>query len=96
MIMMVNIEVPQRFYQFNFNDNYDNCNVDTIIDLKIITQISASHKNINENCNTDRLIIRTSSPEPLIVINLKDNEVIGEIYSKLVTAWTTYKLATER
>lgn len=88
---MVNIEVPQRFYQFSFKD-YES-NVDTIIDLKTITQISLAHKG---NCKEDRIIIGTNSPGPLINIILNENEVGDEVYSKLVTAWTTYKLATEK
>ena len=88
---MVNIEVPQRFYQFSFK-NYDD-NIDTIIDLKIITQISLAHKG---SCKEDRIIINTNSPEPPIIIELNENEVGNEVYSKLVTAWTTYKLATEK
>ena len=92
MITIINIVTPQRFYQFNFND-YE-CNVDTIIDLKIITQISLAYK--NERCLDDVIIINTNAPEPPIRIMLDKNEVSNVIYSKLVTAWTTYKLATEK
>ena len=88
---MVNIEVPQRFYQFSFKEC--GSNVDTIIDLKIVTQISFEHKG---NYKEDRIIINTNSPEPPIIIALNENECGNEVYSKLVTAWTTYKLATER
>lgn len=84
---MVNIEIPQRFYQFKFN------NIDTIIDLKIITQISLAHKNDYQG---DRITISTNTPEPPIIFELDENKVGSEMYSKLVTAWTTYKLATEK
>lgn len=87
---MVKIQQPQRFYQFSFKEC--GSNVDTIIDLKIVTQISFEHKG---NCKEDRIIINTNSPEPPIIVALNENECGNEVYSKLVTAWTTYKLATE-
>lgn len=88
---MIDIVTPQRFYQFSFRNM--NSDISTIIDLKIITQISLCKDN---NCKENRLIINTSSPEPPIRIDIDENASSDEMYSKLVTAWTTYKLATER
>lgn len=92
MITIINIVTPQRFYQFNYKGHEGNIN--TIIDLKIITQISLAHK--NERILDDKIIINTDALEPPIVIVTEKNEVADEFYSKLVTAWTTYKLATEK
>lgn len=88
---MIDINTPQRFYQFSFG-NKDR-DISLIIDLKIITQISLCKDN---NCKEDRLIINTSSPEQPTIIDIDENTSSDEMYSKLVTAWTTYKLATER
>lgn len=89
---MVKIQQPQRFYQLSYLDEYDDCTIDTTIDLKAVTQISFGHKS---NCRKDRIIINTNSPEPPIIVTLDENECGSEVYSKLVTAWTTYKLTTE-
>lgn len=88
---MIDIVTPQRFYQFNFRNR--NSDISAIIDLKIITHILLLKDN---NCKEDRILINTNSPEPPIVVEVDENSSADEMYSKLVTAWTTYKLATER
>ena len=88
---MIDIVTPQRFYQFNIK-NKDN-NLQTVIDLKVISQILLD-KNIR--CDKDAIVINTTAPQPPITIDIDKNEVAEEIYYKLVKAWTTYKLATER
>lgn len=91
MRKMIDIVTPQRFYQFSFR-NKDR-DISIIIDLKIITQISLCK---DSNFKEDRLTINTNSMEPPMIIDIDENTSSDEMYSKLVTAWTTYKLATER
>ena len=89
---MINIETPQRFYQFNYKD-FDG-EVETIIDLKTVIQISLIHKC---KCNDeDRIVIFFNASHPPCTIILDKNEVSSEVYNKLITAWTTYKMATEK
>lgn len=88
---MLDIITPQRFYQFKFQTGYEDT-VSTVIDLKVVTEIS-----LIENKHRKEIAINTgSSHHPPRVIILEESEVATEVYSKLVSAWTTYKLATER
>lgn len=89
---MVKIQQPQRFYQLSYLDEYDDNTIETIIDLKYIAQISFKSENVNLK---EKIIIKTILPQPEMVIIIKENECGSEVYSKLVTAWTTYKLAAE-
>ena len=88
---MIDIVTPQRFYQFDIKNK--NNNLQTVIDLKVIIQILLDK---NACYDKDILVINTNAPQPPITIDIDKNEVAEEMYSKLVTAWTTYKLATER
>ena len=54
---MIDIITPQRFYQLNYKDDYEDRNVDTTIDLKIITQISLLHK--SDSFHNDKILINT-------------------------------------
>ena len=91
---MIDIITPQRFYQFKFKENSDGNDIDSVIDLKVITQISLIHKSKYDN--KDMIMIETNLQSPPIYVSIDTNESADEVYSKLVKAWTTYKLATER
>ena len=87
---MIDLIGPQRFYQFKFKFNGDEC-IETVIDLKVVTEIS-----LREYGEIKEVIIATDNNIPPRHILLDKTEVATEVYSKLVQVWTTYKLATER
>ncbi len=87
---MIDLIGPQRFYQFKSSFNRDEI-IETVIDLKVITEIS-----LREYRDIKEVIINTSNNIPPRHILIGEGEVAVEVYSKLVKAWTTYKLATER
>lgn len=87
---MVDLIGPQRFYQFEFSF-YGNERVETVIDLKVVTEVS-----LREVDGRKEVIIATNNNIPPRNISIEKTEVAEEVYSKLVKAWTTYKLATER
>lgn len=87
---MIDLIGPQRFYQFKFSFNRDEV-METVIDLKVVTEIS-----LRKCRDIEEIIINTNNNVPPRSILLREGEVAAEVYSKLVNAWTTYKLATER
>lgn len=87
---MIDLIGPQRFYQFKHSFNREEV-IETVIDLKAVTEIS-----LREYRDIKEVIINTSNNIPPRNILLGEGEVATEVYSKLVKAWTTYKLATER
>ena len=87
---MIDLIGPQRFYQFKFSFNRDEV-IETVIDLKVVTEIS-----LREYRDIKEVMINTSNNTPPRNISLGEGEVAAEVYSKIVNAWTTYKLATER
>lgn len=87
---MVDLIGPQRFYQFEFRSG-EKEKTTTVIDLKSVVEIS-----LRESDYTREIMIDIGIHRPPRFINLEDNEVAQEVYQKLVKAWTTYKLATEK
>lgn len=87
---MVDLISPQRFYQFEFRSG-EKEKTTTVIDLKSVAEISLREGNF-----TKEIMIDIGAYRPPRFINLEDNEVAMEVYEKLVKAWTTYKLATEK
>lgn len=86
----LDILTPQRFYQCEFKTDYESI-ITTVIDLKVVSEIS-----LIESQNKKEIMINMNSYAPPRVITLDKSEVATEAYKKLVSAWTTYKLATER
>ncbi|MBD7914231.1 hypothetical protein H9660_03640 [Clostridium sp. Sa3CUN1] len=87
---MIDLIGPQRFYQFKFSF-CGNERVETVIDLKVVSEVSLRDLN-----GRKEVIIATNNNIPPRNIQIEETEVAEEVYSKLVKAWTTYKLATER
>ena len=87
---MVDLISPQRFYQFEFKIDEEE-KITTVIDLKSVAEIS-----LRDGKYRKEIMIDIGMHRPPRHINLEDNEVAQEVYQKLVKAWTTYKLATER
>lgn len=87
---MIDIITPQRFYQYSFIDQCKT-KIATVIDLKEVTEITMvegeRRKDIFLNLKNG------CQPRPLVI---GETEVASEVFAKIVTAWTTYKLATER
>lgn len=84
---MINIMTPQRFYEMRFSEYGGNAH--TVIDLKSITEITLFEGKEGKEI----LIQREGAVRP---IKIDDNKSASEEFSKIVTAWTTYKLATEQ
>lgn len=87
---MIDLISPQRFYQFEFKSGEEE-KITTVIDLKSVVEIS-----LRDGRYAREIMIDIGMHRPPRHINLEDNEVAQEVYQKLVKAWTTYKLATER
>ena len=84
---MINIMTPQRFYEMRFREREND--VHTVIDLKTITEITLFEGKEGKEI----FIQREGAVRP---IRIDDNKSASEEFSKIVTAWTTYKLATEK
>lgn len=84
---MINIMTPQRFYEIRFKERESNAHA--VIDLKGITEITL----FEDEMGKEILIQRESIVRP---IRIDENRSATEEFSKIVTAWTTYKLATEK
>lgn len=84
---MINIMTPQRFYEMRFREREND--VHTVIDLKSVTEITL----FEDKEWKEILIQREGVVRP---IRIEDNKSASEEFSKIVTAWTTYKLATEK
>lgn len=92
---MLDVITPQRFYQYintETQDSYGNKNtlVNQTIDLKTIVEIK-----LVENETYKQIILFKQFTEPTR-ISLNPTQVGIEEYNKFVTAWTTYKLITEK
>lgn len=86
---------PQRFYQFSFSDAYSNgkVRITSVIDLKAVIEISMAE--YFDGKLEIRIEFANKNSPPRCVV-LEETDVASEIYSKLVTAWTTYKLSSEK
>lgn len=87
---MLNLTSPQRFYQVDFSP-YEGETVTEVIDLKRVLRIALSTRE-----NYKGIIVFLDYPGPPLDIKLKETDVGAEDFYKLVTAWTTYKMSTEK
>lgn len=87
---MIDILKPQRFYQIEYTIP-DSCVITTIIDLKTVTEIS-----LKESRDIKEISFHREHPPMISNILINHDKNATEEYLKIVTAWTTYKMATER
>lgn len=92
---MIDILTPQRFYQITneqIKERYGNgkATIHKTLDLKVITEITLVKDEQGEQIG----IFKQFSEPTWIIID--ENKVGQEEYVKIVKAWTTYKLATEK
>lgn len=87
---MIDIINPNRFYQMESADRYGS-KLTHVIDLKHVIQIV-----LRENEEHNKIIIDNGSPHQLAPIEVAKEKIASEEYKKIITAWTTYKIATEK